>query len=139
MFLTLEEVIRWVGFTLFEIWLHLFCIFIFTILLVLRVEQATETSWWNIFIPLFFADGLSAYFCLIVFIRTLKTGNIRAAFLRALLSSLILICLFVCEFLFCQKLTETMSVSYSVVFATIFIGLPILVFRVGQTRRMIDT
>lgn len=139
MFLTLEEVIRWVGFTLLEIWLHLFCIFIFTILLVLRVEQATETSWWNIFIPLFFADGFSAYFRLIVFIRTLKTGNIQAACLRAFLPSLILICLFLCELLFCLKLSETMSISYSEVFTTIFIGLLFLIFRVGQTRRMIDT
>jgi|SRR6218665_2492790 len=133
MFLTLEEVIKWVGITLFEIWLHLFCVLIFTVLIVLRIEQATTTSWWNIFIPLFLADGLDAYFCLIVFIRTWKISNHRVACLRLLSSALLLVCLFVSEFLFCQKLTNTTSISYSEAFAAVFIALQLLMVRACQT------
>lgn len=133
MFLTLEEVIKWIGISLFEIWLHLTCILVFTVLVVLRLEQTTTTSWWNVFIPLFLADGLDAYFCLVVFIRTWKSGNSRAAWLRLISSVQMLVCLFVSEFLFCKKLTNVTSISYSETFAAIFIALQLLMVRACQT------
>ena len=91
-----KELLRWLGVSVFEIWVWLLSLTIFSVLLVLKVriknswkcscicffshfktttfqveEQLlpSETSWFIVFSPLFICDGLNAYFCIIVFIR----------------------------------------------------------------------
>jgi len=132
MFLTLEEVVRWLGLSVFEIWLHLVGLLIFSVLLVLRLDGATSMSWWNIFIPMYAADALDAYFCIIVFVRTLRVGNRRAACLRLLSSCIVLVCLFVFKLLLCQKLMNENILSFSEVFASLFVALQILMVRACQ-------
>ena len=71
MFFQLREVLRWLGLTVFEIWIALVCFTVFTVLVTLKVEQVADSSltWWLVFSPLFVSDALNAYFCVIVFIR----------------------------------------------------------------------
>jgi len=132
MFLTLEEVVRWLGLSVFELWLHLIGLLMFSILLELRLDSGVELSWWNIFIPLYAADALDTYFCVIVFVRTLRVGNRRAACLRLLSSCIILVCLFVFKLLLCQKLMKENVLSFSEVFASMFVALQILMVRACQ-------
>ena len=95
MFFQLDELLRWLGLTVFEIWIALVCFIAFTVLLTLKVEgifgesdpnliepkidqsnhdllstdSRSNVSWWIVFSPLFISDALNAYFCVIVFIR----------------------------------------------------------------------
>ncbi|ELT97574.1 hypothetical protein CAPTEDRAFT_178898 [Capitella teleta] len=132
MFFTLEELVKWLGVTVFEMWLNLASLLIFTILLCLKLEGAMTTSWWNVFVPLFLADGLNAYFCVIVFIRMYKEGLYKKATARLASSVVCLVCVFVFKLLFCQKLSAQNSLSYSEVFASLFVALQILLVRACQ-------
>ena len=72
MFFTLKELLRWLGVTIFEIFVAFSCFAVFTILLVLKLESSgplREASWWWIFAPLFISDAVNTYFCVIIFIR----------------------------------------------------------------------
>ena len=52
MFLTLNELLRWLGLTAFEIFVALVCFLIFTVLLTLKVEGLIDsTSWWTVNAP----------------------------------------------------------------------------------------
>lgn len=126
---TRREIIRWLGLTAFEITLQLIAVFVFSILVVVKVEGILIQSWWTVFIPLFTYDGLGAYFCVILFIRTLHKGRYKAAFMNLISSACILICKFLWEFLLCQKLNKENSLSYSEVFAPIFILLQLIMVR----------
>ena len=132
MFFTLEELVKWLGVTVFEIWLNLATLLVFTVLLTLKLEEALTTSWWNVFVPLFLADGLNAYFCTIVFIRMYREGEIKKAGVRLASSVVCLVCLFVFKLLFCQKLNNPKTLSYSEVFASLFVALQILMVRACQ-------
>ena len=133
MFFTLKEIVKWLGMTTFEIWLNLATLFIFSIMAVLKHEDVFPSSWWNVFVPLFAADGLNAYFCIIVFIRMYKEEKYRAAGVRLLSSVMLLICMFVFKLLLCQKLNKDMDYSYSEVFAPVFVALQVLMVRACQT------
>lgn len=130
---TLKELVRWLGMTVFEIWMNLVCLFIFTIIAVLRYEQVLQTSWWNIFVPLYISDGLNTYFCIIVFIRMHKEQDYRVAGLRLLSSIICLIGIFIFKVFMCQKLNREKEYSYSEVFVPIFIVLQVLMVRACQT------
>lgn len=132
MFFSIEEIIKWLGMTIFEIWLHIVTFFIFSIIAVLKQEGVLHTSWWNIFIPLFVCDGLNAYFCWIVFIRMYKDQRYRVGGLRLLSSLVLLVCIFIFKILLCQKLTNNMNFSYSEVFAPVFVALQIVMVRACQ-------
>ena len=92
MFFQLDELLRWLGLTVFEIWIALVCFIAFTVLLTLKVEgifgesdsnliepkidqsnhdllstdSRSNVSWWIVFSPLFISDALNAYFCVMV-------------------------------------------------------------------------
>jgi len=67
-----SELLRWFGISVFEIWIWLLSLTVFSVLLVLKVEEvlSPSTSWFLVFSPLFVSDGINAYFCIIVFIST---------------------------------------------------------------------
>jgi len=132
MFFTLEELVKWLGLTVFEIWIHLLSLLVFSVLVVLRIDNVTSTSWWNVFIPLFVADGLNAYFAVIVFIRLLRAGNRRAACLRLFSTTILVSCMFVCQLLLCRKLTNEGVLSYTECIASLFVALQILMIRTCQ-------
>ena len=132
MFFTLQEIVKWLGMTVFEIWLNIVTLIIFSVLAILKGQDAISFSWWKVFIPLFLCDGLCAYFCIIVFVRTYKARDLRGAGVRLLSSVVFLVCLFVFKLLFCQKLSNENKLSYSEVFASLFVALQILMVRACQ-------
>lgn len=151
MFFQLSELLRWLGLTVFEIWVALVCFTAFTVLLTLKVEvwtyqpseslrgddileQASTVSWWVIFAPLFISDALNAYFCVIVFIRMYLEGSYKAALIRALWSLFMLALLFIFKYLLCQKLSDPdgTKLDYSEVMSPIFILLQLVMIRACQ-------
>lgn len=136
MFFSLEELVHWLGLTVFEIWVNLVSISIFTLLLSLHLEgvlfSGTVTVWWMIFSPLFTADALNTYFCTIVLIRMYLEGLYKAAFFRALWSFWFLGLLFAFEFLLCRKLTKNNDAEYSEILAPMFILLQLMAVRACQ-------
>lgn len=132
MFFTVLELVRWLGMTLFEMTLNVVCLFVFTILCVLKNSNILTSSWWTVFIPLFIANGLNAYLYIIIFIRACDIRDNRWAALRLCSSMMILSSLFAFEFLFCKKLTGQSDHRYSEVFAPTFVPLFILMIRSCQ-------
>ena len=132
MFFTLKELIKWLGMTVFEIWVNVVTFGIFTLLAVLHYDNVLQTSWWMVFIPLFACDGFNAYFCAIVFIRMYKEGKYKAAALRLLNSVITLVLMFVFKILLCQKLNKERMWSFSEVFTPVFVGLSVLMVRACQ-------
>ena len=133
MLFSLKEIVKWLGMTAFEIWLHLATLLVFSVLAVLKYHEVLDSTWWTVFIPLFTCDGLNIYFCTIVFIRMYKEKEYRLAGLRLLSSVMVLVCLFVFKILLCQRLTKEKNFSYSEVFAPVFVALQILMVRACQT------
>jgi len=135
MFFSLEELVHWLGLTVFEIWINLISISIFTVLLSLHLEgylMEGRNVWWVIFSPLFTADALNAYFCMIVLIRMYLEGLYKAAFFRALWSFWFLGLLFAFEFLLCRKLSNLSEAEYSEILAPMFILLQLMAVRACQ-------
>jgi hypothetical protein len=134
MFFTLNELVQWLGLTVFEIWINLLAITLFTILLALRMENVItgDGAWWIVFAPLFAADGLNAYFCTIVYIRMQLERLYKVALFRVSWSFLFLVLLFVFKFLLCQKLSGKSSYEYSEVLVPIFILLQLIMVRACQ-------
>lgn len=133
MLFTLNEIVQWLGMTAFEIWMHLVTLLVFSILAVLKYESVISISWWSVFAPLFIADGLNCYFCIIIFIRMIKDTDLRTASIRFLSSMLYLTLLFVFKILLCQKLSKTRIISSSESMAPVFILLQLVMIRACQT------
>nr|XP_009942994.1 PREDICTED: transmembrane protein 203 [Opisthocomus hoazin] len=80
MLFSLRELVQWLGFATFEIFLHGLALLAFSVLLVLKVDgEASALSWWVVFVPFFAADGLSTYFTAIVSVRLFQDGEKRLA------------------------------------------------------------
>ena len=133
MFITLKETVKWMGMTVFEMWLNLITLLVFSVVGVFKYEGMIQSSWWTVFAPLFICDGLNAYFVVIVFIRMYKAKSYRAAGLRFLSSVMLLVCIFVFELLLCQKINGDVDYSYSEVFAPAFVALQFMMVRACQT------
>jgi hypothetical protein len=86
------ELLRWLGVSVFEIWIWLVSLLVFSVLLTLKVEDVlSSSSWFLVFAPLFISDGINAYFCIIVFIRQYLYQEFKnAPPLRALWSLLVI-------------------------------------------------
>lgn len=133
MFFTLQELVRWLRMTAFELWLHLVSVLIFSILAVLKYEEVWQVSWWAVFIPLFACDGLGAYFCVIVFIRQYMEMDIKMACLRGLASTLTIVLVFLFKLLLCQRLSGERDTSMSEVMGPLFVLLQIIMVRACRT------
>lgn len=135
MFFTLDELVRWLGLTIFEIWINLISFLIFSIMLALKYNPATEmysNNWWMIFFPLFAGDALNSYFCIIIFIRMLLETSLKAALLRISWSVTFLFMTFLFKFLLCKKLMEQIGLDYCEVFAPLYILLQLIAIRACQ-------
>uniref|UniRef100_A0A3Q2PQP3 Transmembrane protein 203 n=1 Tax=Fundulus heteroclitus TaxID=8078 RepID=A0A3Q2PQP3_FUNHE len=106
MLFSLRELVQWLGFATFELFLHLLALLVFSMLVALRMDLFNGLSWWLVFVPLFAADGLSTYFTTIVSIRLYQENEKRLAVLRLLWVLTVLSLKLVCEVLLCQKLAE---------------------------------
>ena len=72
MFFSLKELLRWLGLTVFEIFTFFLAVAAFSALVVIKSERFIDDealTWWWVYSPLFTADVLNAYFCIIVYIR----------------------------------------------------------------------
>lgn len=134
MFFTLGELVRWLGLTVFEIWINLLALLTFTILLYIKCSYDIDiySNWWIIFLPLFTGDALNTYFCVIIFIRMLLQTSLKAALLRTSwsITFLFMTCLF--KFLLCKKLVGQISLDYCEVFAPLYILLQLIAIRACQ-------
>ncbi|KAG5272604.1 hypothetical protein AALO_G00167360 [Alosa alosa] len=133
MLFSLRELVQWLGFATFELFLHLGAFLVFSVLVALRVDKFTPSvSWWLVFVPLFAADGLSTYFTTIVSIRLYQEGDRRLAVLRLLWVLTVLSLKLVCEVLLCQKLAEqeqARELWFGLIVSPIFILLQLLMIR----------
>lgn len=137
MFFSLQEIVHWLGLTVFEIWVNMIAVTVFTVLLSFQLEgmlmnRESPWVWWVVFSPLFTADALNAYFCTIVLIRMYLEGMLKTAFFRALWSFWFLGLLFAFQFLVCRKLSHLSDAEYSEVLAPLFILLQLLAVRACQ-------
>jgi len=135
MIFSLNELVHWLGLTTFEIWINLIALMFFTILLALKLDENLflgPSGWWEVFSPLFVADGLNTYFCAIIFIRMYMEGMIRAGILRALWSQISLLLIFVFKYLLCKKLSGQSTLEYSEVLSPVFILLQLIAVRACQ-------
>lgn len=132
MFFTLQEIVQWIGLTLFEIWINLITIFIFSVLLALKIEGVVTSAWWTIFAPLFVSDAMNAYFCCIVCLRMAIESSYKASLYRVSWSAMFIGLTFVFKFLLCRKLEGDSDIEFSEVFAPLFILLQLIAVRACQ-------
>ena len=131
MIFTLKEVIKWLGLSIFELWLHIVTISVFSVLVAVKLEGGTM-SWWTVFIPLFVCDGCVAYFSAIVFIRLCFAGDRRLAAMRTLWSACVVALLLTYKILLCQRLEDIRDIDYAVIHVPLFILLKMLAVRACQ-------
>lgn len=135
MFFTIDELVRWLGLTVFEIWINLISILLFTILLAIKYDpniEVYDNNWWMIFFPLFAGDALNTYFCVIIFIRMLLEMTLKFSFMRISWSAIFLLMTFLFKFLLCKRLLGQVKLDYSEVFAPLFILLQLIAVRACQ-------
>lgn len=135
MFFTTKEIVRWLGLTIFEIWVNLIALLIFTILLAVMYNPEKDIyyhNWWLIFFPLFAGDALNAYFCIILFIRMVSSLSVKFSFLRLTWSATFLGMTFLFKVLLCKKLLGQVNLDYSEVFAPLYILLQLIAVRACQ-------
>lgn len=130
-FLTLQEMVRWLGVSLFEIWLQCAAIFVFSILLTIRIETGFAISWWWIFSPLFIACSMQGYFTIIAFIRQyFEEETFKIAASRALLVGMMVSLQVTFEVLLCLTASgEKPQEGYALTFCPIYVVMSILVVK----------
>lgn len=132
----LQELVQWLGLDEFEIFTNLIGLFIFSIILAVRLagDIAEESmDWFTVFSPLFCVDVCNSYFSIIVGIRMyLDNDNKRKALQRLLWSVKFLVLTGVFKYLLCLKLSGAQNLDYSEVFAPIFVLLQLVAVRACQ-------
>jgi hypothetical protein len=131
MLFTWKEIIKWFGVTLFEIFMILTSVLLYSILFVIKMDGllSNSFSWWTIHSPLFVCDSLLAYFCAIVFIRQYQEGKYKVALFRAVWSFNQILLLFLSKLLLCFKLEGQKNMTHSEVLSPLFILLILLLIR----------
>ncbi|XP_050513493.1 transmembrane protein 203 isoform X2 [Diabrotica virgifera virgifera] len=135
MFFTTEELIRWLGLTVFELWINLISLLLFTIIFALKYDPTSDLDsidWWFIFFPLFAGDALNAYFVIIIFIRMLLETTLKFALIRFSWSGTVLLNMFLFKYLLCKRLLGQTALDYSEVFAPVYILLQLIAVRACQ-------
>lgn len=139
MLFALQELVRWLGLTVFEMLVHLIALLVFTVFLSLRLDEIAFTStspssydWWIVFSPLFVADALCTYFNIIVLIRLYIEAHVKEAISRTIWSSALLFvwCLF--KVLLCRRLAGLSNLDYSEIMSPIFLVLQLIAIRACQ-------
>lgn len=113
-----------------QVFIWLTALLVTLVLVVLRVEEViTSVNWWLVLSPMFIADALNTYFCVIVLIRMYLDGVLKPAALRALWSFSVLTLGFTFKFLLCRKLSEPSHLEYSAVMSPVFVLLQLILIR----------
>lgn len=131
--ISIPEICRWLGTTVFELWMQALAFLIFSVLFVLKMETSFShaISWWAVFSPLMVACGFHAYFTLIVFIRQyFEDGNVRSAATRALLLGAVVALLVTFEILLCLSADQRgQQADYAVTFCPIYVIMALLLVK----------
>lgn len=142
MLFTVEELSPWLGVTRFELLVQTIGLLLFSIIFTIKLEANDPVSignlsskdiWW-IFSPLFAANVINAYFCVIVFIRTCLERTFKVAVVRAIWSGTVIFILMVFEYMLCQKLIGGSSLDTSEIVSPILLLLQLLAVRACQTQ-----
>ena len=75
MLISMKEVVAWTGTGPFEISFHAMSWLWFTILLMLKVEDVWDISYYHVFIPLFAAVGIHLFFLTILITKFVLSGH----------------------------------------------------------------
>lgn len=132
MFFSLKEVGVWTGMSPAELLWHMLCFMIFSVLLVLRLESHEllgNCSWWQIFLPLFIAKGINAYFVIIIYIRSVLIGETKKATQRIGLTLVFLSMWAIFDVLICQQLEQSIQYSFPEIMAPLFIMMVLIAIR----------
>jgi len=139
MLFALQELVRWLGLTVFEMLVHLIALLVFTVFLELRLDEIAFASTipgaydiWIVFSPLFVADALCTYFNIIVLIRLYIEGHIKEAVARTIWSSALLLVWSLFKVLLCKRLSGALNIDYSEIMSPIFLVLQLIAIRACQ-------
>jgi len=139
MLFALQELVRWLGLTIFEMLVHLVALLVFTIFLSLRLDEIAFASTtpgsydiWIVFSPLFIADALCTYFNIIVFIRLYIESHVKEAIARTIWSSALLFVWSLFKVLLCRRLSGLSNLEYSEIMSPIFLVLQLIAIRACQ-------
>uniref|UniRef100_A0A914XKI7 Transmembrane protein n=1 Tax=Plectus sambesii TaxID=2011161 RepID=A0A914XKI7_9BILA len=139
MLLRLSEITRWMGVSVFELWLHAVGLLMSLVLLVVKRETNIPVSFWLVFAPLFAASAFNFYFVLVVFVRMVfEERSFKIPSIRAAVACFGLLMIVVFEVLLCWKLNDadigfpSLRASYGVVFAPIWVLMACLCVRACQ-------
>ncbi|KAK7593116.1 hypothetical protein V9T40_007868 [Parthenolecanium corni] len=141
MLFTIDELSPWLGVTRFELLSQTVGLLLFSIILTMRLEACEppivtslpERDIWWIFSPLFAANVINAYFCVIVFIRTCLERTFKVATIRAMWSATFIGILTLFEYLLCLKLTGG-NRDISEIVSPVLLLLQLLAVRACQTQ-----
>jgi ribonuclease P/MRP protein subunit RPP20 len=134
----LTDLVKWLGLTQLEILINLFTLFVFSIILTVRLSGHLDQQtfdWFKVFLPLYMSDILNAYFCIIVSIRMYLSNKHRQALHRLLWSVKFLVLSAVFKYLLCLKLTGHTGLEYSEVFSPLFVLLQLIAVRACQFKQ----
>ena len=131
MLLTYAELCRWSGMTLFEIWINCVGLFVYSVILALKLEGVCDFSWHIVFSPLFVSSGLNAYLTLIFFIRNVKLRLNKVIPVVKFCRSVFLVSsLFMFYLLASCKATGSSNIAYPLVLVPLYVVLLILMVRI---------
>lgn len=125
----LKTLCCWFVMTEFEVFMNLCAIFVFTVLLCLKLDSFYEFEWFSIFLPLFIADFLQANFCSILFMRQILQNQKKMAVFRLILSGMFLLARFMFKYLTYQFINSSGSFKFQVVAIPIYFHLVFLLFK----------
>ncbi|KAK6747363.1 hypothetical protein RB195_000518 [Necator americanus] len=126
---SLSELIYWTGLTLFELWLHATSLFVFLVILPLKIHHIYVMSYWMVFSPLFIASTFNSYFVFIIFVRSVfEYKDFKGPALKFGFNMMRLALIALFEVLLCYKIEGdfehgqvAVRSSYGVVFTPIWI------------------
>lgn len=124
-----KELTSWLGISIFEMWLAVNCLLVFSLFLALKLEGAIDWSWWTVFVPLFTFDACAAYFVAIVCIRLILDKDRRIAVSRTIWNASNLMLLLVYKVLLCERLERRNNLTYSLIHVPVFIFFLMLTVR----------
>lgn len=135
--MNVKSLTRWLVLTEFEMLMSMIGLFVFSILLCLKLDYQFESAitWHQMFIPLWLVDGLSLYFCIIVFLRQVGELQTKAAALRLFISVFFLSTRFVAKLMIyfilssSTHLNESKRIKFQYASVPIFFHLILLLFR----------
>lgn len=142
MLFTVEELSPWLGVTRFELLVKTIGLLLFSIILTVQLERYDLPTISNlperdilwIFSPLFAANVINAYFCVIVFIRTCLEKTFKVALIRAMWSATVIGILTLFEYMLCHRLMGESKQESSEVLSPLLLLLQLLAVRACQTQ-----